>query len=267
MYPSLYYLLSDLLGINIPPLKIIHTFGFMVALAFLASAYTLYLEFKRKEAQGLLQGIPKKILVGKRATTYELVSNGFFGFIIGFKIIGAIFDFSSLQSSPHHYIFSLEGSWIGGLIAAVLMASLKYYEKEKEKLPKPEYQTHTFFPHQMVGDITIAAAIGGFIGAKLFHNLEYFDEFKADPIGGLLSFSGLTFYGGLIFGCLAVLYYANKQKISIKHILDSSAPGLMLAYGIGRIGCHLAGDGDWGISNLAAKPGWLSFLPDWMWAF
>ena len=42
---------------------------------------------------------------------------------------------------------------------------------------------------------------------------------------------------------------------------------LMLAYGIGRIGCHMSGDGDWGISNLKPKPEWKKLLPDWMWAY
>jgi prolipoprotein diacylglyceryltransferase len=51
------------------------------------------------------------------------------------------------------------------------------------------------------------------------------------------------------------------------HVVDASAPALMLAYGIGRIGCHLSGDGDWGIVNVNPKPNALSFLPDWMWSF
>ena len=41
----------------------------------------------------------------------------------------------------------------------------------------------------------------------------------------------------------------------------------MLAYGIGRIGCQMSGDGDWGITNLSPKPGWLSFFPDWVWSY
>ena len=51
------------------------------------------------------------------------------------------------------------------------------------------------------------------------------------------------------------------------HMIDAAAPGLFLAYGIGRIGCQMSGDGDWGINNLAPKPNWMSFLPDWMWSF
>jgi prolipoprotein diacylglyceryltransferase len=51
------------------------------------------------------------------------------------------------------------------------------------------------------------------------------------------------------------------------HLSDAAAPGLILAYGIGRIGCQVSGDGDWGIANTAPKPGWLSWLPDWLWAY
>jgi phosphatidylglycerol:prolipoprotein diacylglycerol transferase len=50
-------------------------------------------------------------------------------------------------------------------------------------------------------------------------------------------------------------------------MLDIAGPGLMLAYAVGRIGCHLSGDGDWGIENLSPKPGWLSWAPDWVWSF
>jgi len=49
-------------------------------------------------------------------------------------------------------------------------------------------------------------------------------------------------------------------------MVDSAAPGLILAYGVGRIGCQLAGDGDWGIVNTHPKPTWW-FFPDWTWAF
>jgi phosphatidylglycerol---prolipoprotein diacylglyceryl transferase len=118
-----------------------------------------------------------------------------------------------------------------------------------------------------MGTFIMWAALFGFIGAKIFHNLENWNDFIADPIGGLLSFSGLTFYGGLICGGAAVLYIANKHGIKPIHMLDIGAPGMMLAYGVGRIGCHMSGDGDWGIVNTAAKPGWLSWAPDWVWSF
>jgi len=55
--------------------------------------------------------------------------------------------------------------------------------------------------------------------------------------------------------------------LPLLHLMDASAPGLILAYGIGRIGCQVSGDGDWGIVNTSPKPGWLSWLPDSLWAY
>ena len=73
--------------------------------------------------------------------------------------------------------------------------------------------------------------------------------------------------GGLITAAFAVGIYAERNKIPWPVIADVVAPALMLAYGIGRIGCQLAGDGCWGMVNPDPKPEWLAFLPDWMWAF
>ena len=112
------------------------------------------------------------------------------------------------------------------------------------------------------GNITMLAMITGLLGAKIFHNLENPAEFMEDPWGAIFSFSGLTFYGGLIVATASILIYAKKHKIGILHLVDAAGPGLMLAYGIGRIGCHISGDGDWGINNLAPKPAFIGLLPD-----
>ncbi|MFN5422177.1 MAG: prolipoprotein diacylglyceryl transferase, partial [bacterium] len=71
------------------------------------------------------------------------------------------------------------------------------------------------------------------------------------PIGNLLAPSGLTFYGGLIVAATMIILYAKRKKIDVKHLVDSAAPALMIAYAIGRMGCHIAGDGDWGVFNSA----------------
>ncbi|MEP7279781.1 MAG: prolipoprotein diacylglyceryl transferase family protein, partial [Bacteroidota bacterium] len=94
-------------------------------------------------------------------------------------------------------------------------------------------------------------ALFGFIGAKIFDNLENWDRFIKDPIGNLISPSGLTFYGGLICAALAIWWYAKKHHIGFWHLNDAAAPALMLAYAIGRMGCQISGDGDWGILNSA----------------
>lgn len=123
--------------------------------------------------------------------------------------------------------------------------------KNKQKLSTPEERTIRIWPHDRVGDLVIFAAVFGFLGAKLFHNLENWDELVSDPLGSLLSFSGLTFYGGLICAALAIWWYARKHGIGIWHLNDAAAPSLMLSYAVGRIGCQVAGDGDWGIINSA----------------
>jgi prolipoprotein diacylglyceryl transferase len=118
-----------------------------------------------------------------------------------------------------------------------------------------------------MSSLLLWAAVWGFAGAKLFNGLENWGEFMADPVGMLIGFSGLTFYGGLICGGAAVLYIAHKHGIKPLNMLDIGAAGMMLAYGLGRVGCQMSGDGDWGIPNLTPKPGWLSWAPDWMWSF
>ncbi|GIV59832.1 prolipoprotein diacylglyceryl transferase [Rhodocaloribacter litoris] len=119
-------------------------------------------------------------------------------------------------------------------------------------------------PGLLVGNLTVIAVFGGFAGAKLFHILENPGDFAADPLGMLFSTGGFTFYGGLIVAAAGVAWYVRKKGLPVWTVADAVAPGLMLAYGIGRLGCHLAGDGDWGIpADLSARPGW---LPVWLWA-
>lgn len=250
MYPNLYSFLKDVFGIEWGWTRIINSFGFFVALSFIAAAYTLMKEFKRKEKQGFLGYTEEEVEVGKPATPGELLINFLVGFIFGYKIVGALTAGEALRD-PQGYIFSTQGSLAWGVIIGGIMSAVRWYEKNKQKTAKPEKRNIRIWPHDRVGDITIVAAVYGFIGAKVFHNLENWDEFVRDPVGSLVSFSGLTFYGGLIVAAFGVSYYCIKRGITFRHLIDAAAPGLMLAYAIGRIGCQVAGDGDWGILNSA----------------
>ncbi len=265
MYPTLSDMLRDLLGIDIPlPFP---TFGFFVAIGFIVAAYFFTEEMKRKEANKLLFSRLVDVKIGEKASTWELVSNGFFGFLVGFKFIEAVFNYGALVENPQEFLFSGRGNFIGGLLGAGLFAWMKFREKDKEKLETPKMVKQNVRPHELVGNMTMVAAIAGILGSKIFHNLENWSEFAADPIAALVSFSGLSIYGGLIIGGGAVLYYATKNGLRWIHVADACAPALMVGYGVGRIGCQLSGDGDWGMPNDAIKPDWMSFLPDWMWAF
>jgi len=251
MYPNLYYAFKDLFSVDLPGLRFINSFGFFVAFAFLAGAYVLNRELRKKERAGLLFPEEIKLIVGKPASASELVLNFILGFLLGYKIIGLFLSDRSLTTDPQSFIFSVNGHWPAGILLGGVFAVIKWVEKNRQKLPAPEDRIIRIWPHDRVGDIVIFAAIFGFLGAKIFHNLENWNEFWKSPIEALLSFSGLTFYGGLICAATAIYFYAKKHKIGFRLLCDSMAPTLLLAYAIGRIGCQVSGDGDWGILNSA----------------
>jgi len=76
----------------------------------------------------------------------------------------------------------------------------------------------------------------------------------------------LTIYGGLLLAFVAVYFYVKRLGIKPIHMMDAVAPALIMGYVVGRMGCQMSGDGDWGITNLATAPSWFIF-PDWMWSF
>ncbi|MBN9482364.1 MAG: hypothetical protein BGO70_17450 [Bacteroidetes bacterium 43-93] len=252
MYPDFQQLLQSLFGTPMPEwLSIFKTFGLMVAIAFFGAAWSLIQELRRKEQMGLLIPTFTEIEVGKPASATELLLSALGGFVLGFKGGGMIGNAAQVSPDPLGYVFSLQGSLVFGILGAVVFGYIKYSEKKKQQLDEPQTKRIAIYPHQRISEIVMIAAIGGLVGAKVFNALETWDEFIKNPAESLLSSSGLTFYGGLIVATVALMYYARKHQIPFKHLCDAAAPGLMLAYGIGRLGCQFAGDGDWGIFNSA----------------
>ena len=92
---------------------------------------------------------------------------------------------------------------------------------------------------ELAGSIIIAALIGGIIGAKIYYLIEY-------PGGEIFSGAGLVWYGGLIGGFLAVVWWINRKGLPFLLVADLMGPLLLMGQGFGRIGCFLAGDGDYG---------------------
>ena len=108
-------------------------------------------------------------------------------------------------------------------------------------------------PVDWVYEMMFCAGAGGIAGAKLWYVVE-----KGD-VGSLFSGTGLVFYGGAIGGALAVMAYAKHRGFLDYRLFDMGAPALAIGYAVGRLGCQLAGDGDYGIpSDLP----WAMAYPD-----
>ena len=133
MYPNLYYAVQDLFGIEITGLKLINSFGFFVAIAFISAAAILTSELKRKEQEGLLIHQEEKMMVGAPASIQELLTNFLLGFIFGYKIIGA-FVVPSALNDPQSFILSTNGSAPVGVLIGLLFLFLKWYEKNKDSI-------------------------------------------------------------------------------------------------------------------------------------
>jgi phosphatidylglycerol:prolipoprotein diacylglycerol transferase len=118
--------------------------------------------------------------------------------------------------------------------------------------------------HLLVPDTVMISALAGLLGARLFHILDFPQQFLADPVAMIFTRGGFSIYGGLCFGLATGILILRRRRVPVIPMLDAVAPAMMLAYAIGRIGCQVSGDGDWGIAaDLALKPAW---LPTWLWA-
>jgi phosphatidylglycerol---prolipoprotein diacylglyceryl transferase len=106
-------------------------------------------------------------------------------------------------------------------------------------------------PRDWAYEITFAALLGGVIGARAYYVIEKFGTAKHDLLGSIFSGSGLVWYGGAIGGAIGVIGWMRWRHALELRMLDMCATALTLGYAIGRIGCQVSGDGDYGIrSNL-----------------
>ena len=129
-------------------------------------------------------------------------------------------------------VYSLGLLWALGALAAlwILRLELKRYGYDPE----------------VAGSVVFAAAIAGLLGARLLFILEEWENFRQAPFEFLFSGAGFSWYGGLLAGAVAAAWVFKKNNLPLPQAADISAPALALGYGIGRIGCFLAGDATWG---------------------
>jgi prolipoprotein diacylglyceryl transferase len=264
MYATLYDLIRDLTGLKLPFLQIVNTFGLLVAISVAAAYQVFQAEFRRRHKLEQFPSFSLLSMVGKPFSVSDYVSSAVLGFIMGYKLLYLVIWPEAAGQDPAGFLFSGAGSLGLGILVMALVLGLKYREDRKQRLPVPEERVSKVGPEFFMGNITAVALLFGFLGAKIFHIFEDWTSFLNDPFGSIFSTGGWTFYGGLIGGGAAVLLYCRTKGMNLLRVLDVGAPGLMLSYALGRLGCHLSGDGDWGVVNTTPVPSW---MPSWMWSY
>ena len=108
-------------------------------------------------------------------------------------------------------------------------------------------------------ETVIFALLGGLVGARAYWLVNNTGALSTDPVGAIFGGSGLTWFGGLAGGVIAVYLWSKWRSVPLVELFDVAGPCLALGYAIGRIGCQISGDGDYGRDS--ALP-WAMGYPD-----
>ena len=111
------------------------------------------------------------------------------------------------------------------------------------ELPRKGSEPRLSFP------VTTLAILMGVVGGKLASVIDRWQDFRAAPVEFLVGGSGFAYLGGFVLATGAVALYLRTRRVSFLRFADATAPGLAFGYGVARIGCHLAGDGDYGVAT------------------
>jgi phosphatidylglycerol:prolipoprotein diacylglycerol transferase len=141
---------------------------------------------------------------------------------------------------PEIHVFGLGIKTFGVMFALGFVACGAVIARRLRELGKPVDWAY---------EIVFAALLGGVVGARAYFVIEHFDEARHDLIGTVFSGSGLVWYGGAIGGAIAVIAWMRWRGVLTLTMLDMCGIALALGYAIGRIGCQVSGDGDYGIRS------------------
>jgi phosphatidylglycerol:prolipoprotein diacylglycerol transferase len=151
---------------------------------------------------------------------------------------------------PEIHIGPLDLKTFGICFALGFLASGVLISRRFKELGKP-----VDWSYEMV----FAALIGGLVGSRLDYILQNWSKVSGDLLGNIVSGSGLVWFGGLVGGALGVILWARWRRFLGWELFDTAAVPLAIGYAIGRVGCQLSGDGDYGIhSDLP----WAMSYPD-----
>ncbi len=149
---------------------------------------------------------------------------------------------------PEIHVLGLSLKTFGIVFACGFIAAGAILVRRLRELGKPPDWSY---------EMAFAALVGGLVGSRVYYVIQNYDKVKHDLLGSLFSGSGLVWYGGVIGGAIAVLAWARWRGILNLVLLDIASVPLAMGYAIGRIGCQLSGDGDYGkVSSLPTAMGY-----------
>ena len=196
----------------------VYGYGLMLAVGFIVASSLLSSELKRKQVNVDV------------TDSFVYFTRGLYLFLIASFLISFV-----IQRSPETLLpFAFESALHA--IIAIIVLGFGFFLFRKQS-------TGSF---DLANAVTLLALTFGVVGSKILYVLEHFKEFLDRPFDTAFSPGGLTFYGGFLLATLAIYLTSRRARVSFLAIADSASPALIIGYGIARIGCHLAGDGDYG---------------------
>jgi phosphatidylglycerol---prolipoprotein diacylglyceryl transferase len=151
---------------------------------------------------------------------------------------------------PEIHIGPVDLKTFGICFAFAFLASGLIVGRRFRELGKPADWTY---------EMVFAALIGGLVGSRLDYVIQNWDKVSGDLVGNIVSGSGLVWFGGLVGGALGVILWARWRRFLGWQLFDTAAVPLAVGYAVGRVGCQVSGDGDYGThSDLP----WAMSYPD-----
>jgi phosphatidylglycerol:prolipoprotein diacylglycerol transferase len=141
---------------------------------------------------------------------------------------------------PEISLGPLDLQTFGICFAFAFLASGALFGRRLQELGKPADWTY---------EAVFAAFVGGLAGSRVDYVIQNWNDVSGDLVGNLFSGSGLVFFGGLIGGAIGVLLWARWRGFLGWQLFDASVAPLTIGYAVGRLGCQLSGDGDYGVSS------------------
>ena len=141
---------------------------------------------------------------------------------------------------PELQIGPLELKTFGLCFAAGFLAAAAVLARHFKELGKPPDWAY---------EMIFAGLVGGVVGSRIDYLLQNWDEVSGDLLGNVFSGSGLVWFGGLVGGAIGVVLWAWRRGFLSAQLFDVAAVPLALGYAVGRVGCQLSGDGDYGVES------------------